>query len=148
MRAAPLLPKTSRHHGHAANVANYIDPFVDPGWAPSRTDMGVDWIALRPEPVLAIGNGVILGADWHAPWPGKRIIWYQLTDGPVGEAHGSLPGGTGRPGCRSHRPSGRGRARREALLGAGRGAAGVNEFRHPSAGGLEILRGAGFEDGL
>jgi hypothetical protein len=43
--------------------------------------MGVDWVPLRPEPVLAIGDAVILGSDWHAPWPGHRLIWYQLTDG-------------------------------------------------------------------
>jgi hypothetical protein len=79
--SAPALGQQARHRGHAANVAGYINPFMDPGWAPSRTDMGVDWVPLRREPVLAIGNGVILGSDSHAPWPGKRIIWYQLTDG-------------------------------------------------------------------
>lgn len=79
--SAPALASTARHRGHAANVAGYINPFSDPGWVPSRTDMGVDWAALKPEPVLAIGDGVILGSDWHAPWPGGRIIWYQLTSG-------------------------------------------------------------------
>jgi hypothetical protein len=43
--------------------------------------MGIDWIPSRPEPVLAVGNAVILGADWHAPWPGGRYIYYQLLDG-------------------------------------------------------------------
>jgi hypothetical protein len=81
LMSAPALAHQTKHHGRAAAVADYINPFTDPGWVPSRTDMGVDWVPLRPEPVLAIGNGVILGADWHAPWPGGRIIWYQLTDG-------------------------------------------------------------------
>lgn len=72
-----------RHHGrtHLAGADDYINPFASPGWAPARTDMGVDWFPLRPMPVLAIGDAVILGSDWHAPWPGGRIIWYQLTDG-------------------------------------------------------------------
>ena len=58
-----------------------MNPFTDPGWSPSRTDMGVDWIPARPEPVLAVGDAIVLGADHRAPWPGGRIIWYQLTDG-------------------------------------------------------------------
>lgn len=69
-----------KHSAHAAAGA-YINPFTDPGWSPARTDMGVDWIPSRPEPVLAIGDAVVLGADWHAGWPGGRIIWYQLLDG-------------------------------------------------------------------
>ena len=43
--------------------------------------MGVDWIPLHPAPVRAIGDAVILGSDGHARWPGKHVIWYQLTDG-------------------------------------------------------------------
>lgn len=79
--SAPALANTGKHRGHAANVDGYINPFSNAGWAPSRTDMGVDWVALRPEPVLALGEAVVLGSDWHAPWPGGRIIWYQLTTG-------------------------------------------------------------------
>jgi hypothetical protein len=74
------LAAKSKRHGHAATGA-YINPFAAPGWSPSRTDMGVDWIPSRPLPVLAIGNAVILGADWHASWPGGRFIYYQLLDG-------------------------------------------------------------------
>ena len=59
----------------------YIDPFAAPGWEPARTDMGVDWVATRPLPVLAIGDAVILGSNSHAGWPGGHIIWYQLLDG-------------------------------------------------------------------
>lgn len=60
---------------------HYIDPFTTSGWYPARTDMGVDWVATRPLPVLAIGDAVILGSDSHASWPGHRIIWYQLLNG-------------------------------------------------------------------
>lgn len=74
-------PAMARQRPHAASADNYINPFAATGWEASRTDMGVDWVAAQPEPVLAIGDGVILGSDWHAPWPGKRIIWYQLTGG-------------------------------------------------------------------
>jgi hypothetical protein len=65
--------------GHTASA--YIDPFTSPSWSPSRTDMGVDWIAAKPTPVVAIGNAVILGSESHASWPGKHFIYYQLTDG-------------------------------------------------------------------
>lgn len=74
------LAAKSKRPGHAA-AGSYINPFASPGWAPSRTDMGVDWIPTRPMPVLAIGDAVILGSDWHAPWPGGRFIYYQLLDG-------------------------------------------------------------------
>lgn len=59
----------------------YVDPFTDPNWEPSRTDMGVDWLPVHPLPVVAIGDAVILGADNHSGWPGHHIIWYQLLDG-------------------------------------------------------------------
>jgi hypothetical protein len=61
--------------------ANYMNPFADPAWQPSRTDMGMDWLPAHRLPVLAIGDGVILGADNHSGWPGKHLIWYQLTSG-------------------------------------------------------------------
>lgn len=59
----------------------YVNPFADPRWQPSRTDMGVDWAPTAPLPVLAIGDAVILGSDSHAPWPGHHVIWYRLVDG-------------------------------------------------------------------
>ena len=61
--------------------ARYINPFADPAWQPSRIDMGVDWVPVHRAPVLAIGDAVILGSDNHSGWPGKHIIWYQLTHG-------------------------------------------------------------------
>jgi murein DD-endopeptidase MepM/ murein hydrolase activator NlpD len=63
--------------GHA-----YVDPFTNPGWRPARTDMGIDWLVIRPLPVLAIGNAVILGSNSHdGDWPGGHFIWYRLLDG-------------------------------------------------------------------
>jgi hypothetical protein len=72
----PTLPKNPFAHPH-----EYVNPFADPAWGPARTDMGVDWIPAHRLPVLAIGDAVVLGSDWHADWPGGRIIWYQLLDG-------------------------------------------------------------------
>jgi hypothetical protein len=64
-----------------ALAAAYVDPFSDPAWQPSRTDMGVDWAPLRPMPVVAIGDALILGSEDHSSWPGHHEIWYQLLDG-------------------------------------------------------------------
>ncbi len=63
------------------NAARYVNPFANPQWEPSRTDMGMDWASTRKLPVLAIGDAVILGADNHSGWPGGHIIWYELLDG-------------------------------------------------------------------
>jgi hypothetical protein len=75
--AAAALPAGAQ----AEPPGRYVDPFADPAWAPSRTDMGMDWLPARKLPVLAIGDAVIVGADTHSGWPGKHLIWYQLTDG-------------------------------------------------------------------
>jgi len=72
--------KPKPHRSHTAS-ADYVNPFTDPAWGPARTDMGVDWIPNKPLPVLAVGDAVILGSDRHAPWPGGKFIYYQLTDG-------------------------------------------------------------------
>ena len=79
--AAPALAARGRHRPHTAAADTYVNPFTDPAWGPSRTDMGVDWIPGKPLPVLAVGDAVILGADRHAPWPGGKFIYYQLLDG-------------------------------------------------------------------
>ena len=70
----PVSAQAAVHHP-------YVNPFTDPAWQPSRTDMGMDWAPVHKLPVLAIGDAVILGADNHSGWPGKHIIWYQLTAG-------------------------------------------------------------------
>lgn len=59
----------------------YVNPFSVGGWSVSRTDMGVDYIPTRPDPVLAIGDARILGSSSHASWPGGHFIWYRLLDG-------------------------------------------------------------------
>jgi hypothetical protein len=80
-----LLPASAgaakRHRRVHTADANYINPFADPAWAPSRIDMGVDWIPAHRLPVLAIGDAVILGSSTHSGWPGGRFIWYQLLNG-------------------------------------------------------------------
>ncbi len=63
------------------NGARYVNPFADPSWQVSRTDMGVDWVPTHKLPVLAIGDARILGSDSHSGWPGKHLIYYQLLDG-------------------------------------------------------------------
>src|SRR5437763_15690398 len=59
----------------------YVNPFTNPAWGPSRTDMGVDWIPAKKLPVLAIGDAVIVRSDSHSGWPGHHIMWYQLLGG-------------------------------------------------------------------
>src|SRR5437868_887610 len=60
------------------NGARYINPFADPAWGVSRTDMGVDWVPAHRLAVLALGDAVILGSDNHSPWPGKHLIYSEL----------------------------------------------------------------------
>src|SRR5919199_2892209 len=59
----------------------YVNPFAHGSWAPSRIDMGVDYIPSRREPVRAIGGAQILGSDRHSGWPGGHYIWYRLLGG-------------------------------------------------------------------
>ncbi len=60
---------------------HYVDPFSVGRWSVSRTDMGVDYVPIRREPVLAIGDAKILGSSGRSPWPGGHFIWYRLLDG-------------------------------------------------------------------
>ena len=60
---------------------HYINPFSAGGWSVSRTDMGVDYMPIRREPVVAIGDAEILGSSGRASWPGGHFIWYRLLDG-------------------------------------------------------------------
>jgi hypothetical protein len=77
MSAATVLPAAAA----AGQQPRYVNPFSNPAWQPSRTDMGMDWLPMHKLPVLAFGDAVILGADNHSGWPGHHILWYQLTDG-------------------------------------------------------------------
>jgi hypothetical protein len=54
----------------------YINPFAGEAWAPSRNDMGVDYLPLKVEPVRAIGAGTIVGiGSWgfYGPWFDYRL---------------------------------------------------------------------------
>jgi hypothetical protein len=51
-------------------------------WTPSRTDQGVDWNASRPNPVVAIGDGIVTYSKMDGTgWPGGAFIAYGLTSG-------------------------------------------------------------------
>ena len=66
----------------AAGVAGYINPLAGEGWGLGRTDQGVDYLPDVPEPVRAIGNGVVVFSSTTTRWPGGAFISYQLTSGP------------------------------------------------------------------
>jgi hypothetical protein len=65
---------------HAATTA-YENPFAGEQPYVGRTDMGVDLCLSAGQPILAVGDGVVIGIqrDWSE---GQPYIWYQLTDGP------------------------------------------------------------------
>lgn len=73
--AAILLPAAAAHAAGYENPFSGEQPFV------GRTDMGVDVCLTAGQPILAAGNGVVVGIqrNWfeHEPY-----IWYELTDGP------------------------------------------------------------------
>ena len=69
-------------HVTAAGVAGYINPLAGEQWGLGRTDQGVDYLPDVPEPVRAIGNGVVVFSSTTTRWPGGAFISYQLTDGP------------------------------------------------------------------
>ena len=64
-----------------AAASHYINPFSVGSWSVSRTDMGVDYVPIRRDPVPAIGDAQILGSSGRSPWPGGHVIWYRLLDG-------------------------------------------------------------------
>ncbi len=59
----------------------YVNPFKAGSWTVSRTDMGVDYMPNRREPVVAIGDAKILGSSMNSGWPGGGFIWYRLLNG-------------------------------------------------------------------
>jgi hypothetical protein len=61
----------------------YADPFRDaPHTVPSRIDMGVDYSDASPEPIEAIGTGVVTLAGWEGGGFGTAIN-YTLADPPL-----------------------------------------------------------------
>lgn len=61
--------------------AGYVNPFATGSWSVSRTDMGVDYMPVRKEPIIAIGRAQILGSSMKSGWPGGAFLWYRLLDG-------------------------------------------------------------------
>lgn len=67
--------------GAAAGGSGYVNPFAAGGWTVSRTDMGVDYVPVRKEPVVAIGRAQVLGSSMRSGWPGGAFLWYRLLGG-------------------------------------------------------------------
>lgn len=79
------------HHHHAAAgtaaLSAYVSPLAGGQWQDARTDQGVDYHPVVPEPVRAIGAGVVVYSSTadclpHG-WPGCAVIGYRLTAGPA-----------------------------------------------------------------
>ena len=60
---------------------HYVNPFAVGGWSVSRTDMGVDYMPIGRQSVVAIGAAKILGSSSHSGWPGGGFLWYRLLNG-------------------------------------------------------------------
>ncbi len=60
---------------------HYVNPFAVGGWSASRTDMGVDYMPIGRQSVVAIGAAKILGSSNHSSWPGGGFLWYRLLNG-------------------------------------------------------------------
>jgi hypothetical protein len=68
-----------------ARNAGYVNPLAGEQWTDARTDQGVDYQPAVPEPVRAIGAGVVVYSSTsdclpHG-WPGCAVIGYRLTAG-------------------------------------------------------------------
>lgn len=59
----------------------YVNPLRGGSWTVSRTDMGIDLMPNRREPVVAIGDAKIIGSSMHSGWPAGAFIWYRLLNG-------------------------------------------------------------------
>lgn len=85
--AAALLAasgaKAARHGTAPAGLAGYVNPLAGEQWALARTDQGVDYQPDVPEPVRAIGAGVIVFSSTATGWPGGAFISYRLEGGPA-----------------------------------------------------------------
>ena len=68
--------------GACGGLTGYVNPMAYGRWTPSRTDQGVDWNASRPNPVVAIGDGIVTFSKADGTgWPGGAFIAYGLTSG-------------------------------------------------------------------
>jgi murein DD-endopeptidase MepM/ murein hydrolase activator NlpD len=77
---------TAVRHGGAGGAAGYVNPLAGQRWTLARTDQGVDYRPDVPEPVRAIGDGVVVYSSTAdcppSGWPACAVIGYKLTDGP------------------------------------------------------------------
>lgn len=77
-----------RHTSSAAGSTStaYVNPLGGQRWTLYRTDQGVDYWPVVPEPVRAIGAGVVVYSSstdcLPNGWPGCAVIGYRLTAGP------------------------------------------------------------------
>jgi murein DD-endopeptidase MepM/ murein hydrolase activator NlpD len=92
---AALLAASAARHGNAAmarhgstggGAAGYVNPLAGQRWTLARTDQGVDYQPAVPEPVRAIGAGVVVYSSTAdcppSGWPACAVIGYRLTSGP------------------------------------------------------------------
>jgi hypothetical protein len=77
---------TARHGGAADGTGGYVNPLAEQRWTLARTDQGVDYRPDVPEPVRAIGAGVVVYSSTRdcppSGWPACAVIGYRLTGGP------------------------------------------------------------------
>jgi hypothetical protein len=83
-----VMAHAGHHHanGHvttAAQLSAYVNPLAGGQWQAARTDQGVDYHPVVPEPVRAAGAGVVVySSTTDCGWPGCAVIGYRLTAGP------------------------------------------------------------------
>jgi murein DD-endopeptidase MepM/ murein hydrolase activator NlpD len=68
--------------GSCGGLSGYVNPFGSGNWTPERTDQGTDWGPIGPQPVFAIGDGVITYSNSNeGGWPDNHFLVYGLTSG-------------------------------------------------------------------
>lgn len=81
-RCAQLAAGASGSVGDCTGTTGYVNPFAYGSWTAERTDQGTDWGAKRPQPVVAIGDGVITYSNSNeGGWPSGKFLVYGLTSG-------------------------------------------------------------------
>ena len=64
-----------------AAQSGYVNPLAGQQWTDARTDQGVDYQPVAPEPVRAIGDGTVVFSSTATGWPGGGFISYKLKSG-------------------------------------------------------------------
>jgi hypothetical protein len=88
--AGLLAASGARHGGTGSHVtaaqSGYVNPLAGQQWTLDHTDQGVDYRPDVPEPVRAIGAGVVVYSSTAdcppSGWPACHVIGYRLTSGP------------------------------------------------------------------